>query len=71
MYCGSGVAQEVVALGGVAMETQCRDVEDGRQVGEVLHLFLALAELFLVEVRDVDGTLQSSNFLMAISYLCA
>lgn len=52
-----GVSQEVVALGSVPPEVDA--FEDGHQLGEPVHHLLALAELLLVvEVREIDGSLQ-------------
>lgn len=54
-----GVAQESVALGTVGAEVERRVVEDGRQIGEAVHHFLALAEVVgVIEIGHVNDALE-------------
>ena len=50
-----GVAHDVVAFGGVALEVKPRRVENGNQVRQPVDHLLALAQFVgVVEVRDID-----------------
>ena len=53
------IAQEIVALGAVLAEVEAGVLEDRHQVGEAIHHLFAAAQLVrVVEIGDVDRTLE-------------